>query len=315
MRLTVTRRETMAQHVVGLTLADLSGARLPAWMPGAHIDVTGPTGVTRQYSLCGALAQRHEWKVAVLREPDGRGGSAAIHDLVSEGTVLEVDGPRNHFRLVDSPRYLFIAGGIGIAPIVPMIDLLEHQDEFAGRRPWHLLYTGRARANMAFAERFERHADRVTTFESRSGGRVDLDPLLDIQTPTAVFCCGPEGLIEAVAERCERNHRLEFHAERFSPIIDPEAAAHGAAFTVEFTRSGQTLHVRDGQTILEAMEDAGLAPTCSCREGVCGTCETRVLEGVPDHRDSVLEQHERAQGETMMICVSRSRTLRLVLDA
>jgi ferredoxin len=170
---------------------------------------------------------------------------------------------------------------------------------------------------MAFLDDLRRYGDRVQVFPSRVSGRMDLDALLPSEAGdrVAVFCCGPAGLIDAVGDRCSAVPSRRLRVERFQPVIDPALAARGAAFTVELARSRRTLAVADGQTILEAMEVDGLVPACSCREGVCGTCETRVLAGTPDHRDSVLDTSEHEDGATMMICVSRSRTPRLVLDA
>jgi ferredoxin-NADP reductase len=309
-RLVVARREMIAEDVARLTLTSGTGERLPAWMPGAHIDLTGPTGLTRQYSLCGDPDDVAAWQVAVLREPDGTGGSAAVHDKLAEGDTVTVSDPRNHFRLTDSPRYLFIAGGIGIAPIIPMIALVEREG-----RPWRLAYAGRTISSMAFCDELKRYGDKVTLHPSRERGRLDLDHVISDAEASAVFCCGPPGMIDAVSARCEADPLSQFRVERFVPVTDRDSAARGAAFTVELARSRQTLHVPDGQTIVEAMELAGLAPCSTCREGVCGACETRVLDGTPDHRDSVLEPGERDEGATMMICVSRAKTPKLVLDA
>jgi ferredoxin len=170
---------------------------------------------------------------------------------------------------------------------------------------------------MAFVDDLRRYGDKVRLFPSRVCGRMDLDALLAAETgePVAVFCCGPAELIDAVAERCTVRASRRLRVERFQPILDPLLASHGAAFTVELARSRRTLRVADGQTIMEAMEAEGFRPAGSCREGTCGTCEVRILAGRPDHRDSVLDASEQEEGETMMICVSRSRTPQLVLDA
>lgn len=310
-RLVVARRETIAEDVVRLTLTSRTGERLPAWMPGAHIDLTGPTGLTRQYSLCGDPADVATWQVAVLREAGGTGGSVAVHDKLAAGDTVAVTGPRNHFRLIDSPRYLFIAGGIGIAPLIPMIALVAREG-----RPWRLAYAGRTASTMAFADELGPYGDNVMLHPSRRRGRLDIDRVIAETTgSTTVFCCGPPAMIEAVSARCGAEPARRLRVERFLPITDHDTAARGAAFTVELAGSRRTLHVADGQTIVEAMELDGLTPSCSCREGVCGTCETRVLDGTPDHRDSVLDPGEREHGATMMICVSRARTPGLVLDA
>jgi ferredoxin len=169
---------------------------------------------------------------------------------------------------------------------------------------------------MAFCDELERYGDKVLLHPSRQRGRMDLGHIISsVEAPAAVFCCGPASMIDAVASCCEADASRQFRVERFTPVTDRETAARGAAFTVELARSGRSLHVADGQTIVEAMELAGLTPFCTCSEGVCGTCETRVLSGTPDHRDSVLEPAERDEGATMMICVSRAKTPKLVLDA
>jgi ferredoxin-NADP reductase len=292
MILTVAAKETIAEDVVSLTL---EGEALPEWTPGAHIDIGLPSGHNRSYSLCGNRADRHVWRVAVLREPNGLGGSAYVHDTLAAGDQVAVTGPRNHFQLIPAPRYLFIAGGIGITPILPMLAAASE----AGA-DWHLRYGGRRKESMAFLDELSRYGDRVTI---QAGGLLDLDC---VNTGELVYCCGPEPLLAAVEARCP-----SVHLERFRPIADDGPSG---AFEVELARSGLTVTVPEGVSVLHAIEGAGVDVLSSCQEGTCGTCETGVLDGVPDHRDSILTGAERDTCEFMMICVSRSRTPRLVLD-
>ncbi|MEU0513201.1 PDR/VanB family oxidoreductase [Amycolatopsis sp. NPDC006125] len=304
------RKEELAAGVVRLTLRHPAGEPLPEWEPGAHLDLVLGEGLVRQYSLCGDPADRSVLQVAVLREPDGRGGSAWVHDRLSTGDTVRIRGPRNHFRLVDSPRYLFVAGGIGITPIVPMIARAE-----ASGADWRLVYGGRSRASMAFREELvARYGDRVEIRPQDETGLLDLDALLGSpRDDVAVYCCGPEPLLAAVEQRCAAWPPGSLHVERFSPKAGADAGER-TTFEVELAASGRTVTVPPDKSILAAVEEAGVSVLSSCQEGTCGTCETPVLDGVPDHRDSLLTESERAANDTMMICVSRSCGPRLVLD-
>ena len=298
-----------ADGVRTLVLEPAGAEPLPAWQPGAHVDLLLPDGTVRQYSLCGDPADRTAYRVGVLREPAGRGGSAWVHDACREGLELQVDGPRNHFALVPSPRYLFIAGGIGITPLLPMLA----QAERAGA-DWRLLYGGRTRASMAFTGELAAYGERVELWPQDERGLLPLRR--ELRAPrgdTAVYCCGPGPLLDAVEQECVLWPVRALHVERFAPREVPPPV-RDEPFEVELARSGTTLTVDLGTTVLEAMRAAGVAVLSSCRLGTCGTCETRVLAGVPDHRDSVLDQAQREAGDTMYPCVSRSCTDRLVLD-
>ncbi|WP_410590109.1 PDR/VanB family oxidoreductase [Amycolatopsis sp. lyj-23] len=300
--LLVDRKEELADGVVRLTLRDPDGGSLPPWEPGAHIDLVLP-GFVRQYSLCGDPAETSAYQVAVLREPGGRGGSAYVHDALSAGDRVEVDGPRNHFALVEAERYLFVAGGIGITPILPMLDAAT-----ASGRDWQLVYGGRTRASMAFTAELAHHGDRVSFRPQDEHGLLDLPTLLAATRPgTAVYCCGPEPLLAAV----EALGPADLHVERFTAAADD---GERTAFEVELAGSGRVLPVPADRSILEVVEEAGITVLSSCREGTCGTCETGVLGGTPDHRDSVLTAAERQENEVMMLCVSRACSPRLVLD-
>ncbi|TWE27745.1 ferredoxin-NADP reductase [Prauserella muralis] len=309
--LRIVSRRAEADGVISLRLATGTGDPLPEWSPGAHLDVLLPTGFVRQYSLCGPVEDRSTWRIGVLRESDGRGGSAWLHDNATEGGLLRVRGPRNNFPLLPARRYVFIAGGIGITPLLPMI--AEAQRAGAD---WVLHYGGRTSTSMAFLPELRGHAGRVLVRPEDTQGRLDLAAVLgEPQPSTLVYCCGPGGLIDAVRDRCRGWPAGSLHVERFTPVEPPEdEVADGPATEVECTRSGVTLTVPPGTSILEAAERAGISVLSSCSEGICGTCETEVLGGEVEHRDSVLTDEEREEGETMMICVSRARGGRLVLD-
>ena len=307
--LQVAARRDVADGIVELTLAEPSGAPLPAWNAGAHIDLVLNPSLTRQYSLCGSTADESTWKVGVLRDPESRGGSAYVHEKLAEGATVRVRGPRNHFPLVASPRYLFIAGGIGITPILAMIEAAE-----ARGADWNLLYGGRSRASMAFLDRFEGD-QRVTLAPRDEGDRLDLPSLLGTPQPgTLVYCCGPSALLDAVEEACASWPDGSLHLERFAAKVVEASEDALDSFEVECARSGVTVTVAEGTSIFDAVEKAGVEVLGSCMEGICGTCECDVLEGTPDHRDSVLSKSDRERGDTIMTCVSRSQSTKLVLD-
>ncbi|MCU1694754.1 MAG: flavodoxin reductase family protein [Mycobacterium sp.] len=311
--LVVRRRSTPADGVVVLDLAHPKNDDLPRWEPGAHVDLMLEDGLTRQYSLCGDPGDLAVWRVGVLLDPNSRGGSRYVHENLKEGTTLRVRGPRNHFPLVDAPRYRFIAGGIGITPIAAMIEAVQR----AGG-DWTLLYGGRTRASMAFADELaERYPERVTVWPQDERGLLDLDSLLkDPEDGTLVYGCGPEGLLAAVEQHCTPWPAGALHIERFAakaPTAE-QAAEALEQFEVVCQRSGVAFEVTSDKSILEVLEEADVPIMASCYEGVCGTCEVRVLEGTPDHRDSMLTEPEKNAGEVMLVCVSRSRTERLVLD-
>ncbi|MFJ9906735.1 PDR/VanB family oxidoreductase [Streptomyces sp. NPDC101152] len=303
--LVVGSREFAADGVLALTLRHPLGEDLPAWEPGAHVDVVLGPELERQYSLCGDPADRSVWRIAVLREPQGRGGSAHVHEQLGQGDKVKVRGPRNHFRLESAPRYRFVAGGIGITPILPMLAAAE-----AAGAEWSLLYGGRTRNSIAFTEELAKYGDRVTVAPQDETGLLDLASVLDgLPEGTLVYCCGPGPLLDAVEALCPADR---LRVERFSPKARQEG--ENSEFEVELAQSGRTVTVAPDVSVLDAVRAAGVEVLFSCTEGTCGTCETDVLEGTPEHRDSVLTEEERASGETMMICVSRCRGRRLVLD-
>lgn len=309
----VERVERQADGVVVLTLVDPDGDSLPPWTPGAHVDLIMGEDLVRQYSLCGDPADSRTIRLGILREPESRGGSSYVHDNLHEGATVRVRGPRNHFPLVSSPRYLFVAGGIGITPLLPMIAEAE-----ATGADWRLVYGGRSRASMAFLEELGAYGDRVEVLARDEGAGLSArlkEILGDPRPDTLVYVCGPEPLLVACEELCSASwpegalHLERFQAKQF------EAPAEGErSFELVLASSGLTLTVPPDKSVFRVAEEAGVSVLGSCHEGICGTCEQIVLEGEVDHRDSVLSESERAANDAMMVCVSRCFSDRLVLD-
>lgn len=318
--LVVAGRVELADGVVAFDLVSHNGRDLPAWSPGSHIDVILEPGLERQYSLCGDRADRSRWRIAVLREPDGRGGSVRLHDTVEVGQRLRVRGPRSHFEFEVTPgtRYRFIAGGIGITPIRSMVEQAAAWESTEGVPvDWTLDYAGRSRSTMAFADELaSAHPDRVRIHAADEGDRLDLGALLGTVEPdVAVYACGPKRLIERVEQLLEpwpddALHVERFEAKQFGDPVWPDP------FEVELALSGETVVVTPDQSVLEAIEAQApdVIVLSSCRRGTCGTCEVAVLDGAVEHRDSVLTPAERAASEVMLVCVSRAAGPRLTLD-
>jgi ferredoxin-NADP reductase len=297
-----------AEGVRLLVLRHAEGDPLPRWSPGAHVDLILPGGLSRPYSLCGDPGARNEWRVAVLREPDSRGGSLYIHASLHPNDVIAARMPLNNFPLEPADEYLLIAGGIGITPLLPMIAQLA-----ADRAQWRLLYGGRRRASMAFVGELRRYGERVTLVPEDECGLPDITAWLgDPRPAAAIYCCGPAGLIAAVEGVCDRWPVGALHVERFR--ADPAAlAGEDTPFEVVAARSGVTVEVASDETIVEALDAAGVYVPTSCGEGTCETCLCQVLEGEADHRDSALTDQQRADG-AILPCCSRSRTPVIVLD-
>ena len=296
--------------VVSLHLCHPAAKSLPAWTPGSHIDVLLPNGLLRQYSLCSEVGAPR-WRLGVLREPAGRGGSAYVHDDLRPGAKIKVREPRNNFALKRAPEYLFIAGGIGITPILPMLAQAEESGV-----PWKLVYLGRSLDSMAFTAELARYGDKVHLHADDTAGLYPLKDLLGAgDAAFHTYVCGPGPLLDFITSLTTGwQDSTRFHFERF--VADPAATAPADGdheFTVE-TTGGVEVQVPVGTSILDALAEAGVPVLNSCREGICGTCETEVVSGEIDHRDSLLSEDEREAGETMMICVSRCKGLRMILD-
>lgn len=306
--LTVTKKTPVSQDVVELVLSDASGGNLPEWTPGCHIDLVLGERLIRQYSLCGDPADKSSWRVAVQRERESRGGSTYVHDTLTEGSTVHVRGPRNTFPFEKMARYIFIAGGIGITPLLPMMAAAENSGA-----EWRLLYGGRTRSTMAYADTIARYGAKAVIRPQDEYGLLDLPSWLEQPLEdTLVYCCGPEPLLLAAEEHCAHWPSGSLRVEHFTPKTVGAPADQGS-FEVELALSGITVTVPPDKSILRAVEEAGVRPPYSCEQGTCGTCETEVISGTPDHRDSLLTDEERAEGKTMMICVSRAACPRLVL--
>ncbi|GMA31027.1 PDR/VanB family oxidoreductase [Litorihabitans aurantiacus] len=308
--LTVIDRTPLTADVVALDLAATNGRPLPVWTPGAHVDLEVAPGVERQYSLCGDLADRTRWRVAILREPAGRGGSLAAHAL-AVGTVLRARGPRSNFAYEPRPGspVTFVAGGVGITAVLPMLSSAAE----AGA-DWELHYCGRERTRMAWVEDLAaRHGARVHVHDSAAGDRLDVSALVRRRGTGGIWACGPAPLLDALHEAAASVPGAQVHVEHFTPQ-ELSAPVWEGPFEVELAASGEVVVVPPQTSVLEALESHGAITVSSCREGTCGTCETVVLEGDVDHRDSVLTQSEREENLSMMTCVSRAACPRLVLD-
>ncbi|MEU9337735.1 cytochrome P450 [Streptomyces sp. NPDC048290] len=313
--LRVTAVRAAAEGVLAVELALPEGGDLPAWRAGAHVEVRLPSGRLRQYSLCGDPADPGTWRIGVLREPDGRGGSVELHDLARPGATFAVRGPRNHFPLVDAPSYFFLAGGIGVTPILAAV-----REAAARGRPFTVVYGGRSRSTMAFTEELAAVAgDALTLLPQDEAGLPDLPRLLDgLAADTAVYTCGPAPMLAAVERECARLDLTDrLHLERFAAGDELETAFAAEAnrpFEVRLARSGLSLTVPADRRLIEVLRDSVSGLSYDCEKGYCGACETRVLAGTPEHRDSILTEEERQAGRTMMICVGRCQGDRLVLD-
>jgi len=301
----VDRVTPLAEGILGFDFVLPDRSNLNPWVPGAHVTLHLPGDVKRQYSLCGDPADRSRYSIAVLESPTSRGGSRYVHHNLKPGMNIEVSGPHNHFELEASHGYLFIAGGIGITPIKAMIESLS------SRREWRLLYVGRSRASMAYASELkEMFGDRVTVHaDLEEGRRADLDSVL-AGFDGHVYVCGPEPLLDALISRVPPDR---LHYERFS-AVDRSEHAVVEAFEVTFARSRKTISVGKDQSLLEAINENGGALISSCGEGVCGTCEVRVLGGQPIHLDSVMSDEDKDAIGVMYPCVSRGTGSTLVLD-
>ncbi|MTD55487.1 2Fe-2S iron-sulfur cluster binding domain-containing protein [Amycolatopsis sp. RM579] len=313
LRIEQIRRE--ATDIISLDLVRPDDGVLPAWEPGAHLVLVLPSGTARQYSLCGARADRHVYRVAVQLEHEGRGGSLEVHRDLRVGQQVQVREPRNNFAVPDAPGYLFLAGGIGITPLLPMIERAVTSGRGA-----RLVYGARSADRMAFGRELSRllPAPARCFLPEDEHGRVNCaEAVADLPDGWLVCGCGPGGMLAALTAACaERGISDRLYLESFAGDAMPLAVGDHKAdqpVEVELRRSGRTVIVPAGTTVLEGIREF-CSVLSSCTEGYCGTCEVNVLDGVPDHRDSVLTDDERATNRTMMVCVSRANSSRLVLD-
>ncbi|MGZ4530223.1 MAG: PDR/VanB family oxidoreductase [Mycobacterium sp.] len=301
----VTKRELLTPDVVALTLADTQGGLLPSWTPGAHIDIRLASGRRRQYSLCGPPGRRTDYRIAVRRIADGGGGSIEMHDTFDVGDTVEFEGPRNAFYLVtDEREMLFVIGGIGVTPILPMIRLAQQRGI-----DWRAVYAGRSREYMPLLDELLAVApDRVTVWADDERGRIAAaeELLADAGPTTAVYVCGPTAMLESVRTVRDQHANAPLHYERFGPppVVD------GIPFELELARSQRVLSVPANRSALDVMLDGDPTTAYSCQQGFCGTCKVKVLAGQVDRRGRTVEGDRE-----MLVCVSRAKSDRLVIDA
>lgn len=307
----VRKREEQGAHVVVLELTRADGSPLPTFDAGAHVDIHVAPGLVRQYSLCGDPADNAVYRLGVLKDPASRGGSIGVHDTLLEGAEVQISAPRNHFPLASgAQRSILIGGGIGITPMLAMAYALHAQGS-----DFELHYCTRSHATSAFLNELQRaaFAPHVHTHFDDENTPIDLDAVLGIaQADVHVYTCGPAGFMDwVIAQARGKGYDDEhIHREYFQLDVDNS----GASFEVVAARSGKTVQVAEGQTILEALAGVGIDIDISCEQGVCGTCLCDVLEGEPDHRDVYFTDDEKAANDAILVCCSRSKTAKLVLD-
>jgi ferredoxin-NADP reductase len=313
MQLIIRSKTAEAEDIVSLELVAPDGAALPAFTAGAHIDLSLGKGLVRSYSLVNDPAQTDRYVVAVNLDPASRGGSRCIHETLQAGQPVEVSAPRNHFPLVeDAPHVVLIAGGIGITPLLCMIRRLN-----ALGRHWTLHYSARSRAKAAYLGALRELAEPFGRldfhFVNECGGRLpDLAALVGASPAGShLYCCGPAPMLHAFEAAAAGRAAGTVHVEYFSAQQD---AATAGGFEVMLARSGRSLRIQPGESILDALLADGVDVGHACKEGVCGACQTRVLEGVPDHRDAYLSPREKSAGDSIMLCCSGCSSETLVLD-
>lgn len=303
-----------AEDITSIELRPVGGGSFPAFEAGSHIDLHLPNAMVRSYSLVNPAGETHRYVVAVLKDRASRGGSRCVHDQLRVGMQIKISAPRNNFHLhEDASHTVLVAGGIGVTPLLCMAQRLR-----ALGRPFEFLYFARSRASAAFTAEIEALGVPVTWhFDAEKGGPPDLRALLaarPAQAGTHYYACGPAVMLDSFEKFCAELGYTQAHIERFTAVEVAAAADARTTYIVELKRAGKEFEVQAGQNLLAALRAAGVDPSTSCEEGVCGSCETRVLAGIPDHRDSVLSPSEQATNTTMMVCVSGCKSERLVLD-
>ncbi|MEO8722076.1 MAG: PDR/VanB family oxidoreductase [Sphingobium sp.] len=314
MEVRVIRKVQEAEGIASFYLASCDGSVLPSFSAGSHIDVHTPAGPVRQYSLCNSAQKRDHYQIAILKDPQSRGGSVSMHEDIEAGSILRISTPRNHFPLMEvdgSP--LLLAGGIGVTPILCMAERLSASDAM-----FEMHYFARSRSSMAFQDRIRSSgfASQVQChFDDEIESRIDLGSLLQSPAPgRRIYVCGPLGFLEAVRSMAVAsgwpNDQVHFEYFAAAPI-EPGSTS---AFTVTLASSGQVLDVPEDKSVADVLLDNGIDLPLSCEQGVCGTCVTRILEGTPDHRDMYFSDEERAADNQFTPCCSRAKTSNLLLD-
>jgi vanillate O-demethylase ferredoxin subunit len=306
--------EWLATGVHGIQLEAIDLSPLPKASPGSHIDLHLGPQLARSYSVVGNGGHPARYEIAVARDARSRGGSRFVHETLRVGDVLQISAPRNQFALVEeAPLSVLIAGGIGITPLWAMVRRLE-----ALGRSWVLFYAARGRSNAAYLADLQGLAERsangrlLTHFDDEAGCPPDVHSIVRAAPPDAhLYCCGPQAMLDAFEQAASGRHPSHVHLERFAPA---PSQAEGDTFTLRLARSGQSFTVPGGKSILDVILENGIDAPYGCMQGACGMCETAVLEGVPDHRDSLLSEETKRSGKSMLICCSRSRSPSLTLD-
>lgn len=310
----VFRTQFEADDIISIELRPIGGGELPPFEAGAHVDLHLPNGLVRSYSLLNAPAQRHRYVVGVLKDKASRGGSRCVHEQLRVGMKLEISAPRNNFPLhEDAAHTVLVAGGIGVTPILCMGQRLQELG-----RSFEVIYLARSRTSAAYSREVEALGAPVHWhFDNEAGGPPDLHALLAARggrAGTHYYACGPAPMLDGFTRAAQALGYADAHIERFSAVEVAAASDARESYTVELRRSGKTLTVSPGMSLLAALRAELVPVEFSCEEGICGACETRVIEGTPDHRDSVLSPAEHAAGKSMMVCVSGCKSARLVLD-
>ncbi|WP_321862366.1 PDR/VanB family oxidoreductase [Pseudomonas paraveronii] len=309
----VRKRQLQGDGVVVLDLIPVGGAKLPAFEAGAHVDIHIAPGLVRQYSLCSDPADSAVYRLGVLRDPDSRGGSTSVYDTLLEGAEVQISAPRNLFPLAsEARRSILIGGGIGITPMIAMAYALHAKGE-----DFELHYCGRSRSRSAFLDELQSaaFAERVHTHfdDEAPAQKLDMDRVLgQAESGVHVYTCGPSGFMDWVIGESVKHGYADDHIHR--EYFQIEVDNSGASFEVVAARSGKTVQVAEGQTILAALADVGIQIEISCEQGICGTCLCDVLEGEPDHRDVYLTEDEKQANDQILICCSRAKSKKLVLD-
>lgn len=303
-----------ALETISVELRAQHAGDLPAFTPGAHIDLHLPNGLVRNYSLCNSSEETRRYVVAVLLDRNSRGGSRCVHEQLRVGMPITISAPRNNFALAeDAAHTVLVAGGIGITPLLCMARRLKSLG-----RSFEMLYFARERKSAAFLAELQAMGMPLHLhFDKEAGGPPDLRALLARRAPDAAthhYACGPAPMLDAFEKTCDELGHANHHIERFAAVEVAASSEALGSYTVQARRSGKFLQVNPDKSLLDTLLDAGIDVEHSCCEGVCGTCETAVIEGVPNHRDSVLSAKERAANKSMMVCVSGSKSPTLVLD-